>query len=289
MTRVAVLGTGRMGAAIARRLDATGLELILWNRTTQKADALKIGRVAATPAEAVAAGDLAISSLTNDAAVRDVYLGAGGVMAKAGSRVLIDMSTAGAGIAQELGHEARVRGARFVAAPVVGSVPAVESGTLLILASGDASDVEAGRPVMEQLGELRYLGNDIASGPRMKLVANSMLGVVSAVAAELLAAGSVAGLSREQVFAILTRFAPVLKAREAGFLHDQHQPTMFAVRDLLKDLDLAVDQFSRAEIQVPFTLEARELFADVMAKWPDFDISAIVRRYDVVRAGQALP
>jgi 3-hydroxyisobutyrate dehydrogenase-like beta-hydroxyacid dehydrogenase len=288
MTRVAVLGTGRMGGAMARRLNASGLELTVWNRTAEKAQALKVGRVAPTPAEAVTGADLVISSLTNDAAVREVYLGAGGVMATAGGRVLIDMSTAGPGVAEALGHEARGSDARFVAAPVVGSVPAVESGTLLILASGDSSDVETARPVLERLGEVRYLGNDIASGPRMKLVANSMLGVVSAVAAELLAAGTASGLAREQVFAILTRFAPALKAREAGFLHDQHQPTMFAVRDLLKDLDLAVDQFSRAEVQVPLTLEARELFGDVMAQWPDYDISAIVRRYQIVKVGQAL-
>jgi 3-hydroxyisobutyrate dehydrogenase len=289
MTRVAVLGTGRMGGAMALRLNASGLDLVVWNRTTQKAQALKVGRVAGTPAEAVASADLVISSLTNDAAVRELYLGAGGVMTTAGNRVLIDMSTAGSGIAEELERDARARGARFVAAPVVGSVPAVESGTLLILASGDAADVEAARPVLERLGEVRYLGNDIASGPRMKLVANSMLGVVSAVAAELLAAGTASGLAREEIFAILTRFAPVLKAREAGFLHDRHQPTMFAVRDLLKDLDLAVDQFSHAQVQVPLTLEARELFGDVMAQSPDFDISAIVRRYQNVKVGQALP
>lgn len=288
MTRVAVLGTGRMGGAMARRLNATGLELILWNRTKEKAEALRIGRVAATPAEAVADADLAISSLTNEAAIREVYPGPSGVMATAARTLLIDMSTAGPGIAEELGREALARGARFVAAPVVGSVPAVESGTLLILASGESADVEAARPVLERLGELRYLGTEIAGGPRMKLVANSMLGIVSAAAAELLAAGTASGLAPEQVFSILTRFSPVLKAREAGFLHDRHQPTMFAVRDLLKDLDLAVDQYSHAKVQVPLTLEARELFADVMAEWPDFDISAIVRRYEVVRAGQAL-
>ena len=75
MTRVAVLGTGRMGGAIARRLAASGFDLTVWDRTPVKAQALNVGRVAPTPAEAIRGADVAISSLTNAAAVRDVYLG----------------------------------------------------------------------------------------------------------------------------------------------------------------------------------------------------------------------
>lgn len=288
MTTVGVLGTGRMGAAMARRLRATGLNVILWNRTKQTADGLQIGRVAASPAEAARDADVVISSLTDAAAVRDVYLGPNGAMAAAGSKLLIDLSTAGPQSAQTIGQEAVARGARFVAAPVSGTVTAVEGGTLLVMASGRAADVEAARPVLERLGEVRYLGEQIDAGPRMKLVANSMLGIVSAAGAELLAAGTASGLGRDQVFAILTRFAPGLKAREAGYLDDRHQPALFAVRDLEKDLNLALDMYSQGRLPTPLTLEARELFADVMATSADDDISAIVERYRAVGAAQAL-
>jgi 3-hydroxyisobutyrate dehydrogenase-like beta-hydroxyacid dehydrogenase len=277
-----------MGAAMARRLRATGLNVVLWNRTKQKADALQIGRVATTPAEAVRDADLVISSLTDAAAVRDVYLGPSGAMPVAGSKLLIDLSTAGPRSAQEIGEEASARGARFVEAPVSGTVSAVTGGTLLVMASGHAVDVEAARPVLERLGEVRYLGDQIDAGPRMKLVANSMLGIVSAAAAELLAAGTASGLGRDQVFAILTRFAPGLETREAGYIAGRHQPAMFAVRDLEKDLNLALDMYSHAQLQVPLTLEARELFGDVMSRWPDDDISAIVERYQAVATAQAL-
>jgi 3-hydroxyisobutyrate dehydrogenase-like beta-hydroxyacid dehydrogenase len=278
-----------MGAAMARRLRATGLNVVLWNRTRERAQALEIGRVAATPAEAVRGAEVVISSLTDAAAVRGVYLGPDGALDAAGSKLLIDLSTAGPESAQAMGKEASARGARFVEAPVSGTVSAVESGTLLVMASGKAADVEAARPVLERLGEVRYLGSPIDAGPRMKLVANSMLGIVSGAAAELLAAGTASGLIPDQVFAILTRFAPALKMREAGYLNDHHEPAMFAVRDLEKDLNLALDMYSRAQLQAPLTLEARELYADVMARWPDDDISAIVRRYQPVSAGQALP
>src|SRR5207253_7792208 len=113
----------------------------------------------------------------------------------------------------------------------LGSVPAVESGTLAVLVGGSRDDLEAARPVLERLGEIHHVGG-FGSAARLKLVANTMLAITSAAAAELLAAGTAAGLDREQVFWALVRFAPALKAREAGFMRDQHTPTMFAVHDL---------------------------------------------------------
>ncbi len=284
MTNVAVLGTGRMGGAIARRLNATGFELTLWDRTKEKADALKVGRVTETPAEAVRGAQIVISSLTNERAVRDVYFGPEGVFTAAAGKLLVEMSTAGPQIAEQLGHEAQVRDARLLEAPVIGSVPAVESGTLAVLVGGATQDLEQARPVLERLGEVHYVG-DLASAPRLKLVANSMLGIISAAAAELLAAGTASGLEGGQVFWALARFAPLLKAREAGFLRDQHQPTMFAVRDLLKDLDLALDVYRRSGVPVPLTLETRGLFSDAMNQSADLDISAIVRRYQTTKVG----
>jgi 3-hydroxyisobutyrate dehydrogenase-like beta-hydroxyacid dehydrogenase len=284
MTNVAVLGTGRMGGAIARRLNASGFELTLWNRTKEKADALQVGRVVETPGEAVRGAHIVISSLTNEQAVREVYFGPEGVFAAAAGKLLVEMSTAGPQIAEQLGREAQARDARLLEAPVVGSVPAVESGTLAVLVGGARQDLEQARPVLERLGEVHYVG-DLASAPRLKLVANSMLGIISAAAAELLAAGTASGLERGQVFWALARFAPLLNAREPGFLRDQHQPTMFAVRDLLKDLDLALDVYRRSEVPVPLTLATRGLFSDAMTESADLDISAIVRRYQTTKVG----
>ena len=282
-TTVAILGTGKMGAAMARRLEASGFALTLWNRTPAKAEELGIGRVGATPAEATRDADVVISSLTNEAAVRDVYFGDDGVLQAAAGKLLIDASTAGPRVAEDLGREAQARGARLVEAPVVGSVPAVESGKLLILAAGDRADLEEARPVLEKLGDIVYAGPS-GNAQRLKLIANSMLGITSAAAAELLAAGTAAGLDRTQVFSILTRFAPGLAARERGFLHDQHTPTMFAVRDLVKDLDLALEEYESSGSHMPVTRQARQLFAATMRQSPDLDISAIVRLGDAVES-----
>ncbi|TMF76318.1 MAG: NAD(P)-dependent oxidoreductase [Chloroflexi bacterium] len=279
MKTVAVLGTGRMGGAIARRLAASGFDLTVWDRTPAKAEALKVGRAAPTPADAIQDADIVISSLTNEVAVREVYLGPHGAFATPAPSLFIEMSTAGPESIDELSREARGRRLRLLEAPVLGSVPAVESGTLAVLVGGSHQDLEEARPVLESLGEIHYVGDGFGSAARLKLVANTMLGITSAAAAELLAAGTAAGLDREQVFWALVRLAPALKAREAGFMRRQHEPTMFAVHDLVKDLGLALDVYERAGAAVPLTNEVRALFAETESESGDLDISAIVNAY----------
>jgi 3-hydroxyisobutyrate dehydrogenase len=276
MTTVAVVGTGKMGGAMARRLAASGFDLTLWNRTLDKAEQLRVGRVAATPADAVRDADVVISSLTNDTALRAVYLGEDGVLTSARGKLLVDASTAGPQVAEELGREAQARGARFLEAPVVGSVPAAESGKLLILAGGTRADLEQARLVLEHLGEVRHVG-EWGSAQRLKLIANSMLGITSAAAAELLATATAVGLDRQQVFSILVRFAPGLAARERGFLQGEHTPAMFAVRDLVKDLDLGLHMYGEAGVPTPLMEQTRHLYAETMSQSADLDISAIAR------------
>jgi 3-hydroxyisobutyrate dehydrogenase-like beta-hydroxyacid dehydrogenase len=267
-----------MGGAIARRLVASGFDVTVWDRTPAKAHALGVGRVASTPAEAIRNAEIAISSLTNAAAVREVYLGQDGAFAASGASLFVEMSTAGPESIDELSQEARTRGLRLLEAPVLGSVPAVESGTLAVLVGGSRQELAQARPVLESLGEIHYVGG-FGSASRLKLIANTMLGITSAAAAELLAAGTAAGLDREQVFWALVRFAPALKAREAGFMRGQHEPTMFAVHDLVKDLGLALDLYERASAAVPLTRETRALFAETASESKDLDISAIVNAY----------
>jgi 3-hydroxyisobutyrate dehydrogenase-like beta-hydroxyacid dehydrogenase len=286
MNKVAVLGTGKMGAAIARRLKNGGFDVSVWDRNRSKAEALQVGPVVDSPAEAAREADVLVTMVTGPQAVRDVYFGPAGVFTSGAEITIVDMSTVGPAAAQELADAAELKGARLVEAPVIGSVPAVNSGTLLILAGADlVEDVEAVRPLLQQLGEVHYVG-DVASAAALKLVANSFLGIVSAGAAELMAAGRAQGLDPEQVFALLSRIAPGLNVREAGFVRNIHEPTLFAVRDILKDLDLALALYQRApgvHSRVPLTAMARELFAEVAARVPDLDISAIATAYSTDR------
>lgn len=280
MTRVAVLGTGKMGGAIARQLKKGGFEVSVWDRTKSKAEALGVGPVADSPADATRNADVVISMVTGPQAVRDVYFGENGVLRTSSNKIIVDMSTTGPGIAEELERGAEFNGARLIEAPVIGSTPAVNSGSLFILAGAPrAEDLGAARPVLEQLGEVHYAG-DPRSAAALKLIANSFLGIVSAASAELMAAGTAHGVDPEEVLTILSRIWPGVRVREAGFVKQVHEPTMFAMRDLLKDLDLALAFYKSADPStVPLTSLTRELVAGVAAEAPDLDISAIVKAY----------
>ncbi len=271
-----------MGGAIARRLKTGGFEVSVWDRTKSKAEALQVGRVVDSPADAARGADVVVSMVTGPQALRDVYFGPSGVFAAAAETIIVDMSTVGPAAAHELADAAAMQGARLVEAPVIGSIPAVNSGTLIILAGAAlVEDLEAVRPVLQQLGEVHYVG-DIETAAVLKLIANSFLGIVSAGAAELMAAGTAQGVDPEQVFAILSRIAPGLKVRQAGFVRNIHEPTLFAVRDILKDLDLGLSLYQRVpgmRSRVPLTALSRELFASVASEVPDLDISAIVKAY----------
>jgi len=277
--RVAILGTGKMGGAMARRLESEGHDLTLWNRTRERAETLDVGKVAATPAEAAARAEIVISILTDADAVRAAYLGDDGALKTAQGQVFVEMSTAGPDMAKELAQLVERAGAQFVEAPVFGSVGAVESGTLIVLAVGSEDAVERARPVLQNLGEVRRLA-DPGSAASLKLVGNSMLAGVTALAAELLSAGMAAGLSAEDVFWILSRFAPVLNGRKAGFLEQRYEPVTFALRDMVKDLRLALKLYQRSGAATPLTIATKELYESAEESAGDLDLAAIASVYD---------
>jgi 3-hydroxyisobutyrate dehydrogenase-like beta-hydroxyacid dehydrogenase len=117
------------------------------------------------------------------------------------------------------------------------------------------------------------------SGSGLKLVANSMLGTVTTAAAELQTAGTDAGLDATEVFWVLARYVPSLEMRRAGYLEGQHEPTLFALRDLLKDLDLALDLFHGSSAHAPLTALVRELVGEANGSVPELDITAVITRY----------
>jgi 3-hydroxyisobutyrate dehydrogenase-like beta-hydroxyacid dehydrogenase len=272
--KVAILGTGKMGAAMARRLHQQGYELRLWNRTRSRAEQLGIGEVFNTPAQAVDGTDLAISMLTDSSAVRQTYLGENGAAQATGSPIYVESSTVDPGTHEQLAKALALRGASFIEAPVIGSVPAVAAGKLLILVGGDEFTLERIRKVLEALGEVRYVGA-LGNAARLKVVANSMLAVTSAAAGELYNAGLRAGIDRQRLWEILTRFVPYLDARRAGYLEGRYDPVMFRLADLLKDLGLARDLYRDVGVDTPLTDTTRELFERAAGEHGEQDIAAI--------------
>ena len=281
-SRVAILGTGKMGSAIAERIAGSGSALVLWNRTAERAATLAsrlgLGPPATSPREAVGGADLVISCLTGPEAVRACYLAPDGAIAGAAGQVFAEMSTAGPEVVFELAQPLAVNGSVLLDAPIMGPPTAILRGEAALLVGGAPSAVEAARPVLESLGQVRHVGPS-GSGSRLKLVANSMLGVVTLAAAELQSAGEAAGLAPEDVFWASARIAPALNARREGYVRGAHSPSLFAVRDLVKDLDLALRLFHEAGSSAPLVAVSRELIREVEARTPDLDISAVATRY----------
>jgi 3-hydroxyisobutyrate dehydrogenase-like beta-hydroxyacid dehydrogenase len=268
--RVALLGTGKMGAAIGRRLAAAGHDLALWNRTAERARELGVGRVAGEPEGAAEGAEVVLSILTDARAVRDVYAH----LEPRDDQVFVEMSTAGPEVAEELAESFR----HLLAAPILGSVPAIEQGTALILVGGDASDVAKAQPVLSAFGEPRQVG-DRRAAAGLKLVNNAMLAAYSLAAAELLVAAEHAGLDREAVFAILQRSVPYLQARKGSYLERRHSPAMFFLRDMVKDVDLALAVFHAGGASTPVLGLTREMYASAAPAHGEEELSAVIEAY----------
>jgi 3-hydroxyisobutyrate dehydrogenase-like beta-hydroxyacid dehydrogenase len=266
-----------MGSALARRLAESGFEMTLWNRTQSRAEEVGVGHVAATPADAVRTADVVISSLTGADAVRATYSGPQGALSAANGQLFAEMSTAGPDVVAELEPKVAATGSRLVDAPILGMPPLVVRGAAAILIGGAAADVERARPVLLPFGEVRHVG-PLGSAAQLKLVANSMLGTVTTAAAELQVAGEKAGLDAEHVFWILARMVPSLEMRRGGYLDGNYQP-QFALRDLLKDLDLAIELFHHSSADIPVVALVRELVNEAAPTAGELDISAVMTRY----------
>ncbi|GIF14279.1 hypothetical protein Ate01nite_43110 [Actinoplanes teichomyceticus] len=249
-----MLGTGRMGGALAGRLCANGHRVTVWNRHRQRtAEAARAGAgVAASAAEAVAAADLVITMLTDGGAVEAVLFGQGAATALRPGAVLVQMSTIGpAETAAFLGR--LPAGVHFVDAPVGGSVDAVAAGSLTVLAGGTTEALQRAEPVLRELGTVRRCG-DVGEATRVKLVLNTAwltalgalhdtlgtaaaLGLDRQVTLELLAAGPLAGALRRANSATAD-FAVALAVKDLDLTYGEtpDRPVVAATRRLLHDL-----------------------------------------------------
>jgi 3-hydroxyisobutyrate dehydrogenase len=185
--RVAVLGTGIMGAPMARNIAAAGLDTHVWNRSSDRAVPLAGEgiEVADSAGDAAAGADAVITMLADGGAVRDVMSGAGGVLAKrAEDAVWLQMSTIGIAATDEMAALARDAGIPFVDAPVLGTKQPAEQGKLVVLAAGPPPAVERCGPVFGAVGARTITFDEPGQGTRLKLVLNNWVLSVTVATAE---------------------------------------------------------------------------------------------------------
>lgn len=244
MASVAIVGTGRMGSAMARALAGHGTELLLYNRTPQKARPLadELGARLIDRLADASGADVCISMLADAAAVASVWGDPGGLAdtARKGS-VLIDMSTVPPDTL--LPYEARVRGvgAGILDAPVSGSTQLAESGKLTIMAGGDGRDLERARPVLDQLAHTVFHMGRLGSGSAMKLAVNAVIFALNNAVAEALVLAERAGIDRALAYEVITKSAagaPFVGYKREAFVDPDHAPVSFSLDLALKDLAL---------------------------------------------------
>jgi len=257
MTTVGIVGTGRMGGAIARAIRAAGFDLTLWNRTRGPCDALAAEldcRSVATPAEVAAGSDVTISMLADASAVDAVFEGADGVIA--GARrggVLVDSSTVPPAVIRRHERAIRGRGAGVIDAPVSGSVTLAESGKLTLMVGGELADFERARPVLEAYGNRLFHLGPLGTGAAMKLAVNTVIFGLNQALSEGLVLAERAGIPREWAYDVLAASAvgaPYVDYKRAAFL-DPATPVAFAAELAAKDLRLIESLAADLDVDLP--------------------------------------
>jgi 3-hydroxyisobutyrate dehydrogenase-like beta-hydroxyacid dehydrogenase len=282
MPHVAVLGLGRMGAPIARRLLDAGVPLTVWNRSPDRAAPLATtgARLGASPADAARDADVVITMLADPAAVEAVLHGDHGALgAIRPGTLLIDCSTVGPDDARATARIAASRGVRFIDAPVLGSVGQATNGELVALAGGDEDDVARARPVLERFAKRVVRVGPVGSASALKLVMNLLVGGFAELLSEAIVLADGAGVPRD-VFRE-TLMSSVLASPFVGYkapqLLDQNFAPLFSTALLLKDLNLALHLADDANVSLPATRVIRDLYArSASAGRGGLDFSAVI-------------
>jgi 3-hydroxyisobutyrate dehydrogenase-like beta-hydroxyacid dehydrogenase len=261
MTTIAVVGLGAMGGRIAARLLSQGNDVHGTNRTKSKADELIDQGLlwCDSPREAAEAADVVISMVTDSDALEAVTAGQDGILAGlAPGKVYVDMSTVSPQTSRELAERVASRGATMLAAPVSGSVPNVDAGSLAIIVGGDADAFETVEPVLRQLGSTVTFVGDNEHALLLKLAINISLAVQMLAFSEGVLLARQGGVDLDVALKVLTSSAigsPMLQAR-APLLRDLPDTAWFDVALMQKDLRLALESARDLEVPLPSTAVA---------------------------------
>ncbi|WP_042418022.1 NAD(P)-dependent oxidoreductase [Streptacidiphilus anmyonensis] len=254
---VAVLGTGVMGAPIARNLLRAGYPVRVWNRSPGKAEALATlgARIASSPAEAASDADFLITMLTDGDAVETTMTGSEGALAALpADAVWVQMSTVGVGATERLAALARGRVA-FVDAPVSGSSEPAERGELLILASGDRALHTRVQPLFDVLGRRTLWLDRVGDGSSLKLALNNWLAVLVEGMAETLSLTEALGLDPALLLATLAESplgSAYATAKGRAMVERDFTPG-FPLRHADKDAALVLQAAERLGHDLPLT------------------------------------
>jgi 3-hydroxyisobutyrate dehydrogenase-like beta-hydroxyacid dehydrogenase len=268
--RIAFLGLGIMGWPMASNLAKAGFQLTVWNRTRQRADEFLEAhpdarvRAAGTPVGAAAAAQVLITMVPDGPQVEDVLFGlegaAGGL---AMVDLAIDMSTIRPSASRAIGGRLREeRGAGFLDAPVTGSRPKAEDGTLTIMVGGEERDFERARPVLDAMGELIVHVGPQGHGSMVKLINNTLAAVNAEAIAEALAVAERAGLDADALLKVVAAgsgSSTMLELKAEPMRRRELEP-LFKLEHMLKDVRHFLAEAGELGLSTPVAASAAKRY-----------------------------
>jgi 3-hydroxyisobutyrate dehydrogenase-like beta-hydroxyacid dehydrogenase len=275
---VGLIGLGNMGAAVAERLLDAGHELVLHNRTPEKATALaeRGGTVAASPSELARSVNVVLTSLSDDEALERV---AADVTAAARpGTVLVDLSTVSPEASGRVAAQAARAGIAYVRAPVSGNPSVVRAGNLTFIVSGPDDAIDRVLPVLLAIGPTVHRVGDAEQARVVKLATNLVIGGLAELMSEALVLGEGAGVSRRALLDVMgssAAGAPFVKYKTEPLLRDDYSAT-FTTALMEKDIDLILDAAADAGVELPVAKELKSLLRSaVEAGYGDHDFMAL--------------
>lgn len=268
-SKITVLGTGLMGAPMARRLLGAGFPVTVWNRTRAKAEALAGdgAKIAETAADAAAEADIVIAMLENGPITEQVIFGQGVADAMVEGTILIDMASIPPGMARDHALKLRPRRIHHVDAPVSGGVVGAGQGMLAIMAGGDLDVVRRLAAVFEAMGRVTHVGPH-GAGQLAKLANQAIVGItIGAVSEALLLAASGGADPAAVRDAIRGGFAEsrILDLHGGRMVERNFVPGGTAAIQL-KDLNTVVAEAEALSLDLPIVRVVRDLYAGLVER-----------------------
>jgi 3-hydroxyisobutyrate dehydrogenase-like beta-hydroxyacid dehydrogenase len=239
------LGLGIMGQAMATNLVKAGLEVSVWNRTSEKCEPLiKHGaRHGASPAEVVANSDITFAMVSDPAAAMELCFGTQGVLEGiTPGKGYVDISTVDPQTSIKISLAINNKEGRFLEAPVSGSKKPAEDGALVFLCAGDNSLYNEAMPALDVMGKKTFYLGDVAKGAQMKLVINMIMGTMMTAFGEGLSLGEKAGLNMSDIITVLDQgvIANQMFRLKGPMMAEGRFPTAFPLKHMQKDMRLAL-------------------------------------------------
>lgn len=286
MRTVGFIGLGTMGMPMAINLLKNGYPLTVWNRTRSKAEKLSgMGAaVADTPAAVAREADVIFTIVSDDQALIDIVFGHDGILQGIRPGVtVIDCSTVSPETSRKVCAELAAHFADFLDAPVTGSKPAAEKGTLVFMVGGKQDVFEEQAELFDVLGSKAVYMGASGSGSYAKLAHNTIVGINAVGLVEGMAIAVKAGLDPERFLAIVTSGAAGSRQAElkGAKIVERDFSTQFSLRLMLKDLLLASRLTGQFQLPAPLLHAATALFQMGVAKGlGEQDTSSVVQCYE---------